>query len=373
MGTARTRPTAADVARRSGVSTATVSYVLNRTTGQTISPETRAKVLRAADELGYVQHAAAQALARGASRIVVIDRGGIPHGDVAEHATAQLAESLRGRGFTPLLTPWNSGGSTDTLLELARAMAPHAVVTVAPLDPDARAQLSAAGVQAFGTLFPGPLRLDDMIARAAHAQVEFLAQQGHRGVLYMPATDPDLATLSALRGAAVSARASELGLRSQALDPTAIAGPLQRLTDALPSVLSRTGLTAIAAYHDEVAMRVLAALHRLQLPVPERVAVIGVDDLPLAELTVPALTSVRYVPDESLLWQNRAERADALAWLTQPSQPPAPASHSGCPTEPGAPAVPTDRTPLDDPDRSPSEAPHPVPTMCYQIVRRESA
>ena len=66
------RPTAADVARLSGVSTATVSYVLNRTAGQTIPEATRDRVLSAAHELGYVPSAFAQALARGASRGVIL-------------------------------------------------------------------------------------------------------------------------------------------------------------------------------------------------------------------------------------------------------------------------------------------------------------
>ncbi len=340
---ARTRPTAADVARRSGVSTATVSYVLNRTTGQTISPETRAKVLRAADDLGYVQHAAAQALARGASRIVLIDRSGIPRGDLAEGAAGRLSAVVRRHGYTPLLTPYGPGGETQTLIDLARAIAPHAVITVAPLDAGERAELSAAGVQAFGTLFAGAPPLRDLIAGAAAAQVEFLAAQGHRGVLYVPATEPALADLAAHRGAAVAAAAGRLGLAHRALNPGAIDGPLDRLADALSGALADAMgdavLTSIAGYNDEVAMRVLAALRRRDLCVPERVAVIGVDDLPLAELTQPALTTVRYLLDDP------GPAGDELGWLTSPAA---------------------------EPEEPPTTQSRP-PTVHYRIVQRQSA
>ena len=60
-GAGRTkRPTATDVARRAGVSQATVSYVLNNNPRQAIPETTRRRVLTAADELGYTPSAAAR-------------------------------------------------------------------------------------------------------------------------------------------------------------------------------------------------------------------------------------------------------------------------------------------------------------------------
>ncbi|MET9971051.1 LacI family DNA-binding transcriptional regulator, partial [Streptomyces sp. NPDC006356] len=70
-GTTR-RTTAADVAREAGVSRATVGFVLNRTTGQTISQSTRERVLDAAQRLGYRPHSAARTLRSGRSRLVLL-------------------------------------------------------------------------------------------------------------------------------------------------------------------------------------------------------------------------------------------------------------------------------------------------------------
>ncbi|MCZ0982246.1 LacI family DNA-binding transcriptional regulator [Streptomyces diastatochromogenes] len=60
----RAVPTSADVARLAGVSWATVSYVLNNTSAVRISEPTRQRVREAAEELGYVPHAAPAACAR---------------------------------------------------------------------------------------------------------------------------------------------------------------------------------------------------------------------------------------------------------------------------------------------------------------------
>ena len=72
MGTSR-RVTLNDVAAASGVSRATVSFVLNDDPHQTISAATRDRVKEAARTLGYVPHGVARALREGTSRVVVLN------------------------------------------------------------------------------------------------------------------------------------------------------------------------------------------------------------------------------------------------------------------------------------------------------------
>ena len=66
------RVTIRDVATAASVSTATVSYVLNDTPGQTITEATRRRVREAAVALGYSPHGVARALREGQSRIVLL-------------------------------------------------------------------------------------------------------------------------------------------------------------------------------------------------------------------------------------------------------------------------------------------------------------
>ena len=62
--------TSADVAKRAGVSRATVSYILNDKPGHTFTPETRAAVLQAAHDLAYQPNIAARGLIGGRSRLI---------------------------------------------------------------------------------------------------------------------------------------------------------------------------------------------------------------------------------------------------------------------------------------------------------------
>ena len=71
------RITSSDIARAAGVSQTTVSFVLNKTAGTSISAKTKALVLSAAEVLGYVPNSAARALGSGRTRTLglVLARG----------------------------------------------------------------------------------------------------------------------------------------------------------------------------------------------------------------------------------------------------------------------------------------------------------
>src|SRR5689334_13825449 len=93
-------PTSLDVAKLAGVSQATVSYVLNDRPNSRVGDATRAKVLAAADELGYVAHASARALRTGNSGLVLLPMSDIPIGPLASKFFDDLDHELTTRGFT---------------------------------------------------------------------------------------------------------------------------------------------------------------------------------------------------------------------------------------------------------------------------------
>lgn len=92
-----------DIAEACGVSTATVSYVLNGREDQRISPETWKRVMHEVHLMGYESCAVAKALATGNNNVVGLyaPRLGRLQSRAYENAvfTSQLAESLRDRGY----------------------------------------------------------------------------------------------------------------------------------------------------------------------------------------------------------------------------------------------------------------------------------
>lgn len=93
------RPTTADVARLAGVSTATVSYVLNNARGRRISPDTRDAVYRAAKLLGYRPNLAARNLARGKSGVVLYVVPHVAVGEMPMQAGSRMTTALAREGL----------------------------------------------------------------------------------------------------------------------------------------------------------------------------------------------------------------------------------------------------------------------------------
>lgn len=293
------RPTAAEVARRSGVSTATVSYVLNQTPGQRISELTRERVLGAAREIGYVPNGYAQALASGSSRVVVIDLSEVPFGDNASRLARAVADEFEARGYLPIIDqPERSAGDSHRrLIALGGMMAPQVVVTVTPLGAALRSRLHAMGVERFASVFEQADAVSEGTRALTREQIRYLSTRGHTSIAYCGTDEVHLAEFDETRRKVFVAECEALGLSWSDLgsdrNPTAIATALQasRRSNSPPS--------AVAAYNDEVALAALSAANHLGLDVPRELAVIGIDDTALAPLCVPPLTSVALVGDNA--------------------------------------------------------------------------
>ncbi len=207
-----TPPTSTAVARRAGVSRATVSYVLNGQAAGRVGERTQARVRAAAEELGYVPHAAARSLRAGRGRIVLL----------AAHADTVPV-------FGPLFTRFLAGFQT-ALHGLGYTVVLHGA-------PAAFAEPRLAGVRA---------------AAAAHP-----------------------------------------GARVRPLDLALTEESAARLAADWP----RWDLDAVFAYNDEYAMLLMRALQDAGRTIgagsPDDIAVVGADDLLLARLLRPRLTSVR--------------------------------------------------------------------------------
>jgi DNA-binding LacI/PurR family transcriptional regulator len=266
------RVTLNDVAAASGVSRATASFVLRDSPNQSISAATRERVRQAARDLGYVPHAIARALREGSSRIVVLSLDVALDGNYARSYVRGLDAELAAHDHT-LLVRYEHAGTQATL----DAIAPRAVLR-------------------FGEPYLTGHELDDSgggwrdgLAAHVSAQVGYLAERGHTRIAYAV---PDRETpLRAVRLRFADLAAERLGLPPVA--PFSIPESRTGAADSLAEIrAAHPAATAVAAFDDDVALRVLAAMRDLGLAAPGDLAVIGFDDNGYGALATPALTTV---------------------------------------------------------------------------------
>lgn len=268
------RATLKDVAAASGVSRATVSFVLNETPNQTISPATRERVLRTARDLGYKAHGLAKALREGASRIVVLHIESNLEGNYSRSYIRGLDQELAAHDHVLLV---RHGRPTDAATrQILDAIRPRAVLR-------------------FGEIYRTGRELDDVgggwhDGLAAHAamQIRYLTSRGHSRIALATPADPPLGEVR-LRFADQAAQAS-------GADPlVTFVMPRPRSAGASALAAFRAGhpaVTAIAGYDDDTALRTLTALRDLGLSAPADLAVIGFDDTEYGALATPALTTI---------------------------------------------------------------------------------
>jgi DNA-binding LacI/PurR family transcriptional regulator len=281
------RVTSADVARRAGVSRATVSYVLNDTPGQSISADTRRRVLAAAAGLGYAPSAAARTLRTGRSDVVLCLLPDWPIGDEVGGLLGSLSTELARAGLTFVVHP---GSPADRPAgEIWKAITPAAVIAFAGFSDDQLEAMRAAGVALvvalLGRASRGGCELEVPQQLAGRRQAEHLRGTGHRRLGYAYPDDDRLRIFAEPRLAGVRAgTTAEPHVETVPLDPERAAEAVLRWHAA--------GVTGVCAYNDEVALAVLAGVRRAGLRAPGDLAVVGVDDIPAARLAVPALTTV---------------------------------------------------------------------------------
>jgi DNA-binding LacI/PurR family transcriptional regulator len=285
------RPTGADVARRAGLSRATVSYVLNNTPHQVIPEPTRQRVLAAAAELGYTPSAAGRALRSGHSEVVLLLLPDWPIGPTVGQLLENLSAALAEHGFAFVAHPRSAGRPVS---EVWRAITPAAVVTFEDLDEVETKKLEAAGIElavALNGSRPGGRAMEIPEQRTGRLQAEHLAIAGHRRLGYAWPDDPRVHTFAQPRLDGVRQTCADLGLAEPhvltvPIDPDQAAQAVRAWREAEPPV------TGICAYNDEVALAVLAGASRQGLDVPRDLAVIGADNIPTAAVAAPPLTTI---------------------------------------------------------------------------------
>lgn len=295
------RPTSFEVAKLAGVSRTTVSFVLNRNDKMSISAATKQRVLDAARELGYVPDVAGRNLASGRTRTLGLF---ICH---AEHlrVDAFIPQALLGihqasqeHGFRVIVEAVEDPRQPDAYADLVRARQVDGLVVLNPRKDDE--QLQALILEDYPLVILGASKLAQAFtistndnSVAARRATEHLLKLGHTRVAHI--------TYGSLEYQGVEERfqgyKQALEVADLPFDPALVReGDFSAESGfaAMTSLLETgTSFSALFASNDTVALGAMAALRARGVRIPEDVAVVGYDDIPLAPYAAPPLTTVR--------------------------------------------------------------------------------
>jgi LacI family repressor for deo operon, udp, cdd, tsx, nupC, and nupG len=285
------RVTLRDVAVAAGVSPATVSHALQR--NGTVSEETAARVRGVAADIGYRPHRIASNLRRQRTSTIGVVIPTLSNPFLSELVEAMYAECLA-RGYTVLCGTTNYSVETEAhYIEHFLSHPCDGIIVAGP--PDSLEEIVRAGVPAVLVDYHMPadfvrvpvVEVEDM--HGMYSAIAHLQRLGHRkiGLVFGP--------LDQLRQEGYRRALADAG---EAYDDALVAdaGELHfenaaRVCEEM--LRARPDVTAVAATTDVLAFGVLQAARRTDRRVPDDLAVVGFDDIPLAAAMNPPLTTIR--------------------------------------------------------------------------------
>jgi LacI family transcriptional regulator len=293
-----------EVAERSGVSVATVSRVLNGY--KDVSDETRQRVIATARKLDYTPNAAARALVRRRSQLIgIILFTGEPHPDLQHpfflEVLVGLKHSLGADGYDVLLFAHEQPGAGRGPHAYARRARHHGVDGVVVLAVDDAEEPELQKLIASGT----PVVAVDLALAGDRASyvasdniggarlaVRHLHGLGHSRIATIAGLAHTKPAADRLLG--YRAELQELGLTPHPGYEAAGDFYMESGEAAMRRLLALPEPpTAVFAASDLMAVGAIRAIEDAGLRCPDDVAVIGFDDVQLAELVSPALTTIR--------------------------------------------------------------------------------
>ncbi|MGW8953973.1 LacI family DNA-binding transcriptional regulator [Streptomyces sp. NPDC055709] len=310
----RARPvTITDVAARAGVSMATVSRVLSGNYSR--SAPAQAKVLRAVKELGYVANPHARALAGQTTRTVAVLAPSMLVPFYAAVVQGVAAEAALSDRLSMVCPTFGDEQREARIIEMLRKQGAEAVILVggAAVTPQHRERmagftelLSASGSQLVLCGRPGlgpkgpALVVNYDNEGGACAAASHLIAAGHRRILFLGG----IAHAEYARDTTYVPRLN--GWRNahqdhgiEADDDLVVAATHGKIAEVFSQRLAKRDFTAVFAFNDSIALKVLKVARDKGVRVPEDLSVVGYDDTLTARNSWPPLTTV-HIPAEEL-------------------------------------------------------------------------
>ncbi len=290
------RATLKDVAAKAGVSLASVSYAVNGT--GTLGDAMRAHILQVAEELGYRQNIAAKSVRTGKSSTL-----GLVIPDLANPFFPNLVQAViqraRQHGYTVVVIDVED--DSDLERKAMQTLESHGVDGIIwfPIRDENTAVEGTGTVPmvVLDRVIPGfeTVRADDLAAGDLAAT--HLLELGHRrfGIVSGPCS------IRSMADRCKGARERIHGAKEKGGEVVfhVETGFSRDLEPSVQQALETQDVTAIITGGDMIAIGVMRRLQALGKRVPEDVSVMGMDDIPWAQLSTPPLTTVE-IPIEDM-------------------------------------------------------------------------
>lgn len=291
-----------DVARKAGVSPMTVSRALKP--GSLVNDQTRARILTAAEELGYVFDSTASSLRSQKSDFVAVTIPLLNNANFADTVGA-LTEGLKERGLQVLLGYTNyCMQEEERLIEQLLRRKPRAIVlTGGKHTPRARRMLENANVPVIETWDLPDSPIDHVVgfsnAQSMHVMVDHFVAKGMSRIAFIGG-DADRDTRGLDRRFGFIAAMKRCGIDATRL---VAAGP--------PPISMREGATAmehlldtapdtqvVICVSDLSAFGALTACQRRGVSVPGQISIAGFGNYEVGAICVPSITTIDPLPSE---------------------------------------------------------------------------
>jgi LacI family transcriptional regulator len=284
-----------DVAKLAGVSTATVSHVINKT--RFVSDETKRRVLGAIENVGYTPNVHARNLSSGQSRTL-----GLIISDITNPFFPDLVKSIQEKalelGYDVIVLNTNYEPERDVpyVRRLLELQVRGVMILTTEMDLSVIERLSSRKIAVvfldIGKVGPHTSNIRVNYEKGVHQAVEHLLALGHRQIAFISGPGQFMSAQFRRKAFLSTMKKHRASLHTE---PVICEGDFklesgQRAVRELLALEHRP--TGIIAANDLMAVGALRELGRAGLQVPRDVSVIGCDDIWLAALTDPPLTTI---------------------------------------------------------------------------------
>lgn len=290
--------TLADVADLAGVDRSTVSKVLAGSEVVRVRENTRARIIQAAQELGYLPNGMARALRTNRSQTLglVLPRLDNP---VFSDMVIGIEAAAHVRGYSILISRTSGTSAREAFQHMVTANKVDGVLVIS-FDSDrilegALADIPVPVIMINRRAVSGTGYVVHDSFRAAETATRHLIEVGHRRILHLAGSDEGYNGSQRLAGYRAALEAAGLSFDPALVlpvgyDPEVAASALARYLSTLPDGYTRP--TAIFAATLVTAAGALRTLHEQGYDLPRDFSVIALNDGLLASLVFPQLTTV---------------------------------------------------------------------------------